>query len=111
MSYHLSDKERRYLEDFIKSASVRQLSSTFSYSYASAISFVGLILFASMVIILVDNLKDGIVYYVFLPGIIGGVGIILLGIILMKYFKRVEEKRKLAEIIGKLLKSGEESKP
>ena len=108
MSNQLSNREKRYLEDFIKSTNVKQLPPIFSYIYASAISLIGLVLFVSMVIITLDNLQDGIVYWVFLPGIIGGVGIILLGMILLKYIKRKEEKKKLAEIIEKLLKGSKE---
>ena len=71
----------------------------FQYIY-----IMGLILFASTVIITINNLKEQVIYWVFFPGTIGGIGIILLGLFLVKYLKKVEERKKMATIIKKLLK-------
>jgi len=95
--------EKRYLDEFLKSVNETKLSPKFSYLYSSVISILGLILFTAAVIITLNNLNDRVVYWVFFPGAIGGIGTILLGIFLLKYFKKVEEKKKLATIIKKLL--------
>jgi len=79
-----------------------KLSPLFSFFYSSAISISGLILFAASVIITLNNLNDRIVYWVFFPVSIGGIGTILLGVLLLKYWKKLEEKKKLATIIKKL---------
>lgn len=103
MSAQLTISEKRYLDDFLKSLGETRISPKFSYLYSGVISILGLILFTSVVIITLNNLNDRVVYWVLFPGSIGGIGIILLGIFLLKYLKKIEEKKKLATIIKKLL--------
>jgi hypothetical protein len=103
MSAQLTISERRYLEDFLKSVGETRISPKFSYLYSGVISILGLFLFTSAVIITLNNLNDRVVYWVLFPDTIGGIGIILLGIFLMKYLKKIEEKNKMATIIKKLL--------
>lgn len=103
MSEQLTISEKRYLDDFLESVGETRISSKFSYLYSGVISILGLILFTSAVIITLNNLNDRVIYWVLFPGSIGGIGIILLGIFLLKYLKKIEEKKKLATIIKKLL--------
>ena len=104
MTAQLTISEKRYLDEFLKSVRETKMSPIFSYLYSSVISILGLILFTATVIITVNNLNDRVVYWVFFPGSIGGIGIILLGIFLLKYLNKVEEKKKMATIIKKLLR-------
>ena len=63
MNAQLTVKEKRYLEEFLKSISETKLSPMFSYLYSSVISFLGLILLTAAVIItftLVPKLCFGI---------------------------------------------------
>ena len=103
MSAQLTISEKRYLDEFLKSAGETRLPIKFSYLYSGVVSILGLILLISAVFITLHNLNDRIVNWVLFPGSIGGIAIILLGIFLMKYFKKIEEKKKLAIIINKLL--------
>lgn len=103
MGSQLSLKEKRFLDEFLKSASKGKSHPNFSYLYGQLISGMGLILVAASVIITLSNFNDRTVYWVFLPGIIGGVGTILFGLVLLKFLKKAEEQKKLAVIIRKLL--------
>ena len=103
MDSQLTISEKRHLDEFLKSVDEIKLSPIFSFFYSSVISIMGLILFISSVIITLNYLNDRIVYWVLFPGLIGGIGTILLGFLLLKNFKKVDEKKKLARIIKKLL--------
>ena len=103
MDARLTINEKLYLDELFKSVTETKLSPIFSYLYSSVISIIGLILFTATVIITLNNLNDRVVYWVFFPGSVGGIGIILMGIFLLKYLKKVEEKKKMATIIKKLL--------
>ena len=103
MDLRLTMGEKRYLNEFLKSVNEIKVSPAFSYLYSGIISIIGLILFAAAVIITVNNLNERVIYWVFFPGVIGGIGTILLGMFLLKYLKKVEEKKKMATIIKKLL--------
>ena len=103
MDMKLTIGERRCLDEFFKSVKTTKYSLTFSYFYSSVISILGLILFTAALIITLNNFNDRIVYWVLFPGAIGGIGTISLGIFLIKYLKKVDEKKKLAKIIKKLL--------
>lgn len=103
MTAQLTNSEKRYLDNFLKSVSETKISLNFSYLYSGIVSILGLIFFTSAIIITLNNLSDRIVYRVLFPGLIGGIGIILLGIFLLKYLKNIEEKKKMAKIIKKLL--------
>jgi hypothetical protein len=104
MSAQLTVSEKRYLEDFLKTEDDTIISSNFSYLYSGVISILGLFLFISAVIITLNNFNDKVVFWVLFPGTVAGIGIILLGIFLMKNLKKIEEKNKIATIIKKLLK-------
>jgi hypothetical protein len=103
MAAQLTINEKRYLDVFLESAGETKISPKLSYLYSGVVSILGLILFTSAVIITLNNLNDRVVYWILLPGSIAGIGIILLGIFLMKYLKKIEDKKKMATIIKKLL--------
>jgi hypothetical protein len=103
MGTQLTIGEKRHLDEFLKSVNKTKSSHIFSYFYSSVKAILGLILFISAVIITLNNLNDKVVYWVLFPGLIGGIGTILLGIFLLKNLKKVDEKKKLAIIIKKLL--------
>ena len=98
----LTESEKQFLNKFLNSVSRKKTSPTFSDFYALLISIAGLLLFAAAIFITLNYFYDKVVYWVFLPGIIGGSGIILLGIFLSKYLKISEEKRKLISIIREI---------
>ena len=98
----LTESEKHFLDNYLNSVSREKASPAFSGFYALLISIAGLILFAAAILITLNNLNDKVVYWIFLPGIIGGIGIILLGIFLSKYLKIIEEKKKLISIIRKI---------
>jgi hypothetical protein len=95
--------EKKCLDDFLKSAGDTNPSPIFSHLSSGAVSILGLILFTYAVTITLNNLNGRIIYWVLFPGIIGGVGLILFGIFLLKYLKKIDEKKKMAIIIKKLL--------
>ena len=103
MSTKLNISEKRCLEDFLKSVGDTNLSPIFSHLSSGAVSILGLIIFTYSVTITLNNLNGRFIYWVLFPGIIGGVGLILFGVFLLKYLKSIDEKKKMAIIIKKLL--------
>jgi H+/Cl- antiporter ClcA len=103
MSTKLNISEKRCLEDFLKSVDDTKPSPIFPHLSSGAISILGLILFTYTVTITLNNLNGRFIYWVLFPGIIGGVGLILFGIFLLKYLKKIDEKKKMAIIIKKLI--------
>ena len=103
MDAQLTLSEKQLLDRFLKSVKDTKSSSVFSYIYSGTISILGFIFFAVAAIITLKNPIDRVVYWVFFPGAIGGVGTILFGFFLLKVFKKSEEKKKMATIIEKLL--------
>jgi pheromone shutdown protein TraB len=103
MAAKLTISEKKYLDDFLKTIDKTKISLKFSYLYSAVVSILGLILFTSAVIITLNNLNDRVVYWVLFTGTIGGIGIILLGIYLFKYLKKIEENKEMVVIIKKLL--------
>ncbi len=103
MFAQLTMGEKRCIDNFLKSVNETKLSPGFPFFYSSVISIAGLILFCAATIITLNNFSDRVVYWILFPGLIGGVGIMLLGIFGFKHLKKVEESKKLATIIKKLL--------
>ena len=103
MSTQLTISEKRCLDDFLKSVGETRIYPKFSYLYSYGISILGLVLFSFAVTTTLNNLNGRVIYWVLFPGIIGGVGLILFGILLLKYLDKIEEKKKMATIIKKLL--------
>jgi hypothetical protein len=103
MYIQLTIREKRCLDDFLNSVGETRISPKLSYLYSYGISIIGLILFSFAVITTLNNLNGRIIYWVLFPGTLGGVGLIFLGIFLFKYLDRIEEKKKMATIIKKLL--------
>jgi hypothetical protein len=103
MPIKLNISERRCLEYFLKSVDDTNPSPILSHLSSGAVSILGLILFTYAVTITLNNLNGRIIYWVLFPGIVGGVGLIIFGIFLLKYLKKIDEKKKMAIIIMKLL--------
>ena len=103
MSTQLTVREKRCLDDFLKSVGETRISPKLSYFYSYGISILGLILFLFAVTTTLNNLNGRFIYWVLFPGIICGVGLIFFGIFLLKYLDKIEEKKKMATIIKKLL--------
>ena len=103
MNAQLTMNEKRFLNDFVGSVHETKAIPGFPLLYAGVISLGGLALLTAAVIITLNNFNDYIVYWVFLPGWIGGMGAILCGYFLVKYFRKTKEREKLAAIITKVL--------
>ena len=103
MDEQLTINEKRYLDEFLKSVTETKLSPLLSYLYSGVISFFGLILFTAAVVITVNNLNDTAIYWVLIPGFIGGIVTMVYGLFLMEYLRKSEENKKMAAIIQKLL--------
>ena len=99
----LTDGEKLFLEQVLKDWNNKRSINGFSFFISKIIVVFGLLLFVVGTIVTFKNFNDRIIYLVFLPSMVGGIGIILLGIFLLKYFREIEEKRKVAKIIEKLL--------
>ena len=106
MPEKLTISEKKVLDNFIKSVKSIPLSPTTPYIYAGIISLLGLVLLVATVIITSKNINEHTVLWVFIPGVLGGAVIILLGVLLLNHFKKLHEKKRLAKIIEKLLKEG-----
>lgn len=103
MPTKLNISEKRCIDAFLESVGDTNPSPIFSHLSSYAVSILGLILFIYAVTITLNNLNDRFIYWVFFPGIIGGVGLILFGIFLLKYLKKIDEKKKITVIIKKVL--------
>lgn len=103
MSPKLNNSEKRCLEDFLKSVGDTNPSSIFSHLSSGAVSILGLILFTYTIATTLNNLNGKFIYWVLFPGIIGGVGLILFGVFLLRFLKNIDEKKKIAIIVKKLL--------
>jgi len=103
MENQLSPKEKLFLDNFLENANEQGYPSGFSSFYAVLISILGLILIVAVVIITLRNMSDRVVFWVFVPGVISGIGIFLFGLFLLNYLQKRKEQEKLAAIIKKLL--------
>ncbi len=103
MDEKLTPNEKHFLKDYFERADKKKFPPSISYLYAGVISVLGLILLIASVVISFKNLSDNIVYWVLIPGFIGGVIIIVFGIFLLKYFQREKEQQSVATILKKLL--------
>lgn len=103
MSPKLNNSEKRCLEDFLKSVGDTNPSPIFSHLSSGAVSILGLVLFTYTIATTLNNLNGKFIYWVLFPGIIGGVGLILFGVFLLRFLKNIDEKKKIAIIVKKLL--------
>lgn len=103
LEIQLTMSELSFLHKFINHQTKTILPSKFNFLFTSIITLSGLVLFSASVIITMKNLIDKTIYFVLLPGGLGGIGIILLGTLLFKYQNKIEEKIKLAELLKKIL--------
>ena len=102
LEIQLTRREIEFLRNFTRNTKP-VLPYRFSFLYSSIVTLAGLVLFSSSVIITLNNLSDKTFYLVLLPGVLGGIGVILLGLFLFKYQKKIEEKNKLSVIVQKIL--------
>ena len=91
--------EKRDMQDFINSVK-KPLINPFIFS--SVVSIAGLVMIAAAVLITLDNFVDRTVHLVFIPGMISGIIIVLLGSYIFNYSRKYEQARRVAEIIKKL---------
>jgi ABC-type Fe3+-siderophore transport system permease subunit len=96
---NLTAFEKRDLQDFVNSIK-KPLVNPFIIS--SIVSIAGLVMIAVAVLITLNNFVDRIVYLVFIPGMLSGIIIVLLGSYIFNYSRKYERARRVAEIIKKL---------
>ena len=99
----LTTLEKKDLEIFIRSVDKPIISVKYSYLYSGAISVIGLILLVSAVIISLNNFNNKTAYWVLLPGMLGGIVTILLGIFVFRYFRKYEQTKRIIGIIKKMM--------
>jgi hypothetical protein len=102
MMESLTSLEKKDLQDFINSVK-KPLINPFILS--SIVSIVGLVIIAIAVLLTIDNFTDRTVYLVFIPGILSGIIIVLLGSYIFNYSRKYERTKKIVEIIMKLIKN------
>ena len=103
METKLTTLEKKDLDIFIRSVDKPIISVKYSYLYSSAISVIGLILLVSAVIITLNNFNDKTAYWVLLPGMLGGIATVLLGIFVFRYFRKYEQTKRIVGIIKKMM--------
>ena len=77
MTNQLTSHENQFLKEFIKESEKISRPPKYLFLYTS-------------------------ITYVFFPGLVGGIGIILSSLLILKHFKNVTARKKLAVIIKKL---------
>ncbi len=102
MANQLTSHENQFLKEFIKKSERISQPPKYLFLYTSIFSLLGMILFTSAIILTVNNLNNRVVFYVFVPGLLGGIGIIVTSLLILKHFKNVTTRKKLAIIIKKL---------
>lgn len=103
MDAPLSKTEREFIDEYIASAGRTVISPMLAFVYSTVVTLLGLLLATAAVFITVRDLHDRIVYWALLPGLVGGTLVIVFGFTLSRYFKKLEERKKVAEIVKKLL--------
>ena len=103
MEGKLTSSETELIEGFLDSINKIKVSSTVYKVYSAILLLLGLVFFIYAVIITLKDITDRVVYLIFLPGVLGGIVCILLGTYIFKYSKRLDEKKRLAEVIKKLM--------
>jgi hypothetical protein len=103
MSEKLTMRERKVVGEFINSADNIRPSPVNPLIVSGFVSICGCVLFAAASLITLNRFSDRSIYWVFLPGLLGGTVMIMSGIFLYRSTKIKEEKRILAGILRKLL--------
>ncbi len=99
----LTPSEKNNLEKFIQSVGKPITPVKYSFLYSSVMMVIGLLLLISAMIITLNNLNDKTVYFVLLPGMIGGIVAILVGMYIFRYFRKYEHNQKIVTVMKKLI--------
>jgi len=103
MEAKLTFRAKKYLYDFLESADRIKTSPIYSYLFSFALLLLGLLLFGTAAIMTLNNPTDSIIYWVLVPGAVGGIITILCGAYLLDYLRKSEERKKIAKIIKRML--------
>ena len=103
MTVELNDSEKRELEEFINRAE-RAGAGRYYFLISAVLMLIGAFLFAYSGFMTLGKITDRMIYRVFLPGAGGSIALILLGVFLLGYSRRVAERKRISGIIQKLIK-------
>lgn len=103
MQVELTLSEQKFLSDFLAHKEKSSKLSNFPLLYSSIISLSGLFLFVNAVMITLNNLTDHTVLWVLLPGTLGGIFTILVGVYLLHFLNKSKADQKLVNIIKKII--------
>lgn len=103
MTGNLTNQEQVLVENFLKQ--FKSSKNEFSKYFLSFVVFslAGLFMIVYTSILTLNNMIDRVVHWVFLPGIISGIFLILTGFFIWQFYKKNLERQKLAKIIEKLI--------
>lgn len=100
----LSKRDNHFLKRFIQKTSAENWPPSFTFIYSAVIILTGLILITFAVIFTVNNLNnDKVVLFIFLPGLLGGVIVLLLGQWVFTQTGKQQSNKKLAGFIKKFI--------
>jgi len=104
MTGNLTNQEQVLVENFLKQfkSSKNEFSLKYFLSFV-VFSLAGLFMIVYTSILTLNNMIDRVVHWVFLPGIISGILLILTGFFIWQFYKKNLERQKLAKIIEKLI--------
>lgn len=103
MTVELNNSEKRELEEFMNGAE-REGTGRYYFLISAILMLIGAFLFAYSGFMTLGQITDRMIYRVFLPGAGGSIALILLGVFLPGYSRRVAERKRISDIIQKLVK-------
>lgn len=103
MTVQLSKQEKIFIDNFLTENKGKNDESLLNYFFVFAIfSLLGIFMIVYTSILTINNMIDKVLTWVFFPGIISGLLLILTGFFIWQYHKKNIEKQKLVKIIEKL---------
>ena len=104
MTDKLTKNEEEIVQNFLEKFGEQKSESSFKYYIISTLlSLIGLFVIVYTGLLTLNRMADRVIYWVFLPGVIIGLVIILIGFYVWQYYRINCEKQKLAAIIKKLM--------
>jgi len=106
MTEQITQSERKFLENLIKSIdSNKYLSHNLSFVISSSTMLLGLFVIIATWTMTLKNMIDRTIYFVFLPGTVMGLLLILTGVFVLKNLRSSLSDQQLTIVLKKLLKN------
>ena len=104
MTEQLTKQEQIFIDSYIKQHGNSADKSSFQYLIGFAIlSLSGLFMICYSGFLTLNNMTDKVIKWVFFPGIMSGLFLIISGYFIWVYYKKNFDKQKLAKILRKLM--------